>query len=72
MIKNLRAIRRALYITTPLNLVTMLAKLLVGYWPGATAHDVQRRLCAQIPAIHDIVPRPYRVVIHTEPSGAVG
>jgi len=34
-LKNLRAIRRVLYITMALNLVAMLAKLLVGYWTGA-------------------------------------
>jgi cation diffusion facilitator family transporter len=33
--KNLRAIRRVLYITMGLNLVAMLAKLIVGYWTGA-------------------------------------
>jgi cation diffusion facilitator family transporter len=34
-VKNLRAIRRVLYITMALNLVAMLAKLIVGYWTGA-------------------------------------
>ena len=33
--KNLRAIRRVLYITMALNLVAMAAKLIVGYWTGA-------------------------------------
>jgi cation diffusion facilitator family transporter len=33
--KNLRAIRRVLYITMVLNMVAMGAKLIVGYWTGA-------------------------------------
>jgi len=33
--KNLKAIRRVLYITMGLNLVAMAAKLGVGYWTGA-------------------------------------
>jgi len=33
--KNMRAIRRVLYITMALNLAAMAAKLVVGYWTGA-------------------------------------
>jgi cation diffusion facilitator family transporter len=33
--KNLKAIRRVLYITMGLNLIAMAAKLAVGYWTGA-------------------------------------
>ena len=33
--KNMRAIRRVLYVTMALNLAAMAAKLGVGYWTGA-------------------------------------
>jgi len=35
MMKNVKAIRRVLYITMALNMVAMAAKLVVGYWTGA-------------------------------------